>query len=101
MKHTPILKKTHTLRAVDTAIGLGILTLAIEVTGMLWSGPVFQASIYNPLPQETIQNRFSDQHTVTGSKAPSFTACERRASHIKNTRRHNQILTLCHAREKA
>lgn len=83
-------------RAMDTAILLGMAVLTLEVAGFLWVGAGFTASMYTP-PKQT-ETRFDRQIDSTGISAPKFTACERRALKIRNEKRREQLLTICHSR---
>ncbi len=93
--HTPTAKTVRT-RIIDTSVTLGLMVLALELLSLVWMSDVaFEASVYGPIPQKT-----SPTIEEPLKKAPSFTACERRAYRIPNAKRQQQVLALCHAREK-
>lgn len=91
----------HTKKAhqnwIDTIIMLGLLALVIEMAGFIWVGTDYAASVYSAPKQ--IETRFDRQMDTTGITAPKFTACERRAMRIRNQKRRDQVLTICHARQ--
>ena len=96
------MKHTHSRRKIfliDAFAALGILAITLEAATMLWGGVAFQASVYNPLPDTHQETRFDRQYDTSGITSPSrngVTACERRTVRVKNLKRRNQLLTLCH-----
>jgi hypothetical protein len=102
-KQTPT--KTHWHRITDTVVAMGLVALSAELAVIAFVGSGLQASIYNPLPlhKASGENQFTQKVDTSSIKAPvskSFTACERRAKRVRNQKRQDQILVLCHAREK-
>lgn len=103
-KHTKIQTAFHA-RITDAAVALGLVALSAELALMAFVGSGLQASIYAPLPFKpaSVENRFDWQIDKTIIKAPratDITACERRSVRIKNQKRREQFLVMCHARQK-
>jgi hypothetical protein len=99
-KQTPTPRPTHfRSHLIDSAAALALMVLALEMLSIFWMSDVaFQASVYGPM--KYAKSSSSVQIEEPMKKAPSFTACERRAYRIPNAKRQQQVLVLCHAREK-
>jgi hypothetical protein len=104
-KHTNIQQTFHA-RITDAAVALGLVALSAELALMTLVGSGMQgASVYTPLPFKpaALENRFDRQIDTTIIKSPkanNISACERRSVRIKNQKRRDQFLALCHARQK-